>query len=183
MKMANGKWQIKNRNGFTLVELIIVITIIAILSSIGIASFVESSRNASLQTVQDKVESMINVAKSRSLSQTTPVADCNGSLQGYGVLFSSNKEICLYAVCTEGLISSNPPLDCQNTVETYNLPNEISIQNPPLPGPFYFPILSNSIEGLNSPTQVIIEGFGKEKSITVNPSGVVSTGSTPTPAQ
>jgi len=45
------------------------------------------SRNANMQTVQDKVVSMLNVAKSRSLSQTIPSdpLKCNGSLNGYKV--------------------------------------------------------------------------------------------------
>lgn len=175
--------RLNSKKGFTLIELIVVITIIAILSSIGVASFVESSQNASMQTIQDRVITMLGVAKSRSLSQTAPPDNtkCIGSLKGYEVLLQSKQEICLTAICSV----SPTTADCQaeTVIESYTLPNDISFEDAPLPGPFRFPVLSNSIEGLNEPVQIIISGYGKEKSITVSPSGVVTTGATPTPSQ
>ncbi len=72
------------QKGFTLIELIVVFSIISILSTFSIASFVNYSRAQTLDGAKNDVISMLNVAKSRSQSQIIPTG-CSGTLLSYSV--------------------------------------------------------------------------------------------------
>lgn len=171
----------KQNLGFTLVELIVVLAVIAVLSSIGIASFVESSRNASLQTAQDKIVSMLEVAKSRSNSQTAPTTpgSCQGSIRGYGVVFATSNTVCIAVICSDYPTTLDP--NCDNALETYNLPEGVIITNTPLPDPIYMPILKGRFDISDAvEINIQVEGTNKERLIIVNSSGVVAR-ATPTP--
>lgn len=76
--------------GFTLVELITAITIMALLSSIGIASFLNYSRIQELNSATQNVVTMLQQAKASTESQVKPSLSCNpGPLNGYRVKIDS----------------------------------------------------------------------------------------------
>ena len=155
--------------GFTLIELVVVFSVIAVLSSIGIASFVESSRNATLQSAVNEVTSILNIAKSRALSQTKPTDLVCGitsvdSLSGYRVNINTTKpNISLVAVC--GIT----PDSIQGY--QYSLPDGITL--PVGNDSYFFPVLTH---GVDHSGLIIIKGYGnKQTTITVNKSGVITT--------
>lgn len=55
--------------GFTLIELIIVISIMAILTVAGVISFVDYGRSQSVSAVALSMESILQLSRSRALSQ------------------------------------------------------------------------------------------------------------------
>lgn len=72
--------------GFTLIELIVAISILAILSIVGLASFVTFSRSQVLNAATSDVFTMLQVARSRAASQVKPSPQCNDKvLEGYSV--------------------------------------------------------------------------------------------------
>lgn len=160
----------KGSIGFTLIEIIVVFSVIAILSTAGIASFVTYSRSQTVEVAAQDIVAMLNTAKSRALSQVKPVASpCGeagegGVLQGYRVSISANNYR-LSAVCGGN---------------DYFIPNE----NKPIPtsisitagtGTYTFRVLTGGvIEAGVSGTAVTLRGYQDsryEKTITVYPDG------------
>ncbi|MDE2026621.1 MAG: prepilin-type N-terminal cleavage/methylation domain-containing protein [Patescibacteria group bacterium] len=73
-------------NGFTLIELIVVFSIIAILSTAGLAAFVIYSRKQTVNTTVQEIKTAIFNARSRASSQ---VSNCLAGQQfmGYLIVF------------------------------------------------------------------------------------------------
>jgi len=71
--------------GFTLIELIVVITIMATLSTVGIASFVNFGRTQSLNDATANFVTIVQLAKASATSQVKPVTCDPGTLDGYAV--------------------------------------------------------------------------------------------------
>ena len=93
----------KTNNGFTLLELVVSLSVIAILSTIGIASFVSQSKSATLQAATSEVVSEISLAKSRASSQVNNNCKKNGqTLKGYEVLLDMTgyQTYWIYEVCS-----------------------------------------------------------------------------------
>lgn len=70
--------------GFTLIELIIVFSVIAVISLFGIASFINYSKAQAITNDAYNIVNLINTAKANSVSQVKP-SSCNVGkvLQGY----------------------------------------------------------------------------------------------------
>lgn len=147
-------------SGFTLIELIIVFSVIAILSTVGIASFVSYSRAQTLQTAASDFTSVLNVAKSRALAQIKP-GECTGqSLSGYQVDIRSNTVYDLGVVCSGNYYR----------LMTQTLPSNLSFS---LTGQtttisVFFPIISSGVRGAGT---IILTGYGKTKTIVIDNSG------------
>ena len=60
---------LKKSEGFTLLELIVVFSIIAILSTIGVASYTSYARQQLLQGAVNDLSAVLNTAKSKASSQ------------------------------------------------------------------------------------------------------------------
>lgn len=81
------------KKGFTLIELIVVVTIMMILSTTGIASFVTYSRSQELSTATQNFITTLQLAKASAASQVKPLSDtCNAErpLDGYAVTITPN---------------------------------------------------------------------------------------------
>jgi len=164
--------KLNNKKGFTLIELVVVFSVLAVLSAVGIASFVESSRNSSLQSAVNQVTTILNVAKSRALSQTRPVdnsncridasSDVQTPLSGYRVDISGST-ISLTAVCGtfDDLIKEYE----------YTLSDSITIQSD-YPS-FFFPVLTH---GADHSGTITVKGYNnKQTVIKIDESGVITT--------
>lgn len=174
-----------NQLGFTLIEIIIVFSIIAILSLIGVASFVTYGRVASLQSATSDLSSVLLVAKSRAASQVKPassqIPQCNDqtTLNGYKVVLcptaSSNVicdidnsyvmgVICASSSCSDSLCSNIIP----QKIEEATLPNNIVFDPGTTSTSFFYPVISGGVGGAG---QIILEGYGNKKTITVDSTG------------
>jgi type IV fimbrial biogenesis protein FimT len=64
------------RRGFTLVELIVTISVVAILAAIALPSFGNSMRNSRVTTQTNDLLAAINLARSESVTRTRGIAVC-----------------------------------------------------------------------------------------------------------
>ncbi|MEK7518261.1 MAG: prepilin-type N-terminal cleavage/methylation domain-containing protein [Patescibacteria group bacterium] len=157
----------KSQKGFTLVELIVVISVMGVLSFLGVAGLYEYSKVQTLQNAAKDVVSVLNLAKSRALSQVRPsvsICAASGVLNGYLVILASSGggpiNIYRLRINCGGII---------RTILTRTLPkNIVFTQNQS----FFFPILTG---GATAGT-IVIQGYGgsiPNKTIIIDARGVI----------
>jgi len=153
------------QKGFTLIELMVVLSVTAVLGTLGIAGFTTYNQIQVLQTATLDVVSVLNLAKSRSQSQIKPSSLCSsGSLEGYKVEILTPKNYTLYLRCNE-LESS---IDRRVEGEAKVLPSDLNFANNIS---FFFPVQTG---GVQTAGQIDISGYGRSKAITVSSLGGVS---------
>lgn len=162
------------KKGFTLIELVVAFSVIAFLSTVGIASFVNYSRSQALAVSAKDLVNALNLAKSRSLSQVLAPSQCPGqSLIGYEVrLCVPSTPTCL----SEGDYELN--IACSGNifspVETKKLPVNISFdENQTTTTSFLFPILTGGVNMGGGDGTIVLSGYGQTRTIIVNSSGVI----------
>lgn len=148
MKFPISNSQFPIRKGFTLLELIIVISIVAIISTGGTAAFIQYSRSQTLEIAKNEVVSLLNAARSKSQSQVIPSGCTSNSIQGYQVRFDRNiqnpslTDFNLEAVCnlSGGGIQTFP-------VSAKTLPSNISFSagSAGLPVSFVFAVIKSTV--------------------------------------
>lgn len=165
----------KCNSGFTIIELIIVFSIMAIISTVGIASFQAYSNSQKLRTTTLDIKTMLNQARSLSLSQNN-VCAVGSSFQGYAV------ELC----CTNGGINCPPNCTAGNDYEidsicssTYGtiagsgkkLPSGVTIDSSTSQRSYQFiPITGGIVKG----GQIVLDGANNAtQTITVTSSGII----------
>lgn len=117
------RYSIHNKKGFTLVEIVVVLTIILILISISLAAFFSARKQNELSTEIDKLSFAIEQARATALNG-------KGS-GGVGIKFSSST----YEIFIGNTYSSGP----NNKIATVTLPYYISTT---LPSPDYNVVFS-----------------------------------------
>lgn len=156
-----------DQSGFTIIELIVVFSIIAILSVIGVASFVNYSRIQALESAASNLVSALGVAKSRAISQVKPTAtipqcDNNTTLNGYEVVLNTSaNSYVLNVVCSNFHYPVFP---------TVFLPKNITFSPSPTSTTFFFPIISSGVQGSGT---ISLSGYGNLETITVNSIGAI----------
>ncbi|MEX2007565.1 MAG: prepilin-type N-terminal cleavage/methylation domain-containing protein [Candidatus Levyibacteriota bacterium] len=152
----------KRNAGFTLIEISVVVSILSILTTLGIASFVNYSRNQSLQTAALDLVTTLNLAKSRSFSQVKPSECVNQSLEGYRVsILASDDGYQLHAICSGNVYE----------IKEETFPQGITVSSDGTTSrSFLFPVISGGVVGAGS---VVITGYGNSRTITVDSVGTV----------
>jgi prepilin-type N-terminal cleavage/methylation domain-containing protein len=160
------------QKGFTLLELIVVFSIIAILSTIGLASFVSYSKSQTLQSGLNDVTSVLNTAKSKASAQIIPDL-CSGSLVGYGVSIfkSANGSHPANSYTLEATCSGSGVTQISST----NLPSGVSFNAATNTPNIFFSVLTGAvITGAPGNGNIVLSGFSlPNKTITVNSLGVI----------
>jgi len=154
----------RSEKGFTLFEMIIVLSALTILSTIGIASFSSGSKAASVDTALNDIVSTFHLARSRAISQVKPQDSgiCNGALRGYKVdIDINNRSYSLVLVCENNI----------NVISTKILPSNITFNGNTTQTSFFFPVLTGSVEGSG---KVSISGYNKNKTIIVDTVGGIT---------
>jgi len=160
---------LSSREGFTLIELIVVISVAAVVSVIGIAAFVSYNQTQSLNTTAADIANMFSVAKSRAASGVKP-STCSGSLDGYEIrLCGLSGSTCINStsanyeldVRCNGLVAPPPML-------TGKFPTNITFDISTSSRIFSFAVLTG---GFSQAGTIVLTGFGKSKSITVDSLG------------
>lgn len=160
--MKNFKFRITNfklSKGFTLLELIVVFSIMAIIATVGIAAFVNYSKTQSLSTSYLDLKSTLTTAKSYSLSQIKPAECITNELLGYEVsLDVFNNKYSLVAKCR----------GFDKTLKTSSFPANITFNRSlTTSNSFLFPILSKSVAG----GTITIDGYGAQRVIIIDDLG------------
>ncbi|MGA3292119.1 MAG: prepilin-type N-terminal cleavage/methylation domain-containing protein [Candidatus Microgenomates bacterium] len=133
--------------GYTLIELLVSLTIIGILFSVSYVGFRDFSRRQALTGVVKQVQGDLRLAQQDALSGTKPSSGCN-SLDGINFSIDSSTTYSIYYVC-DGAVLPVP------VKPTATLPPEISISNDT--NPIFF-------KGLGSGTNI---PAGSQATITV----------------
>lgn len=174
------------QRGFSLVELLVVIAIMAILLTIGVASYNNFTKSSNLDGASKLFKAHLRLAQNFALSgERIKNADgteaCVGTFNGYYVTLANNAtsyELGQYC-STSGVTQRTP-------TSPINLPTEITIQNLSLSSPVT--ILFQSVRGVtfyscapapcfNSPAAVSAVDFkvssGSTRSISISSDGKI----------
>jgi len=166
------------QQGFTLVELMVAISVSIILGSLGIVGFSNYNRAQVLQTSTNEITTMLNLARSRAQSQIKP-SGCSGTLHGYGVHVSSETTYRLIIFCDTPIV-----------LKEIILPKNVVFPSGSINKTIFFPVqtgTSQILDGVNLESAVncganncmIILSSGEQgKTISVNFLGRVSVGMT-----
>ena len=157
--------QLSSGAGFTLVELIVVISVAAVISVIGIAAFVSFNQSQSLNAAAGDIANMFSLAKSRAASGVKPTPCESQTLNGYQISINiAAKTYELNAIC--------PPITWFILKNTLPDPITFSSEYPPDPTEYFFPVLIGGISASGART-IVLSGFNKTKTITVDSLGNV----------
>lgn len=155
-----------NSAGFTLIELMIVISLIGLMSVVAIASFVSFNQSQTLQSGVNDFVTAIKLAKASAASQVKPntgAATCttNSSLISYQVTIDTNDAYKVVAVCTDGI----------SVASSYSLPKDITFAQGDVSKNISFSLLTGGASGL---TQVTINGYSRSKIISIDKIGKIT---------
>lgn len=164
-----------HERGFTILELIVVFSILAIISTIGIASFQKYGDSQKFRKTVLDIKTLLQKARSQSLSQIN-ICAAGTTFQGYAV------ELC----CQSGGLGCPPNCTTGNDYELDSvcsaayttvpgtgkkLPNGVAIDSSTSPRSFKFiPITGGVVQG----GSIVLNGANSTKqTITVTNSGII----------
>ena len=124
------------KSGYTLIEILVGITIIALIFGFGYVSFREFSRRQALAGAAKEIKGDLRLAQASALSGNKP-EDCTGLLNGFGFRVESAASYKIEADCGTEVYED----------KTVNLPDGVSISTP-FPNPVLFKVLG---QGTNIP--------------------------------
>lgn len=159
-----------SQKGFTLLELIVVFTVIAILSTVGLASFVGYSRTQTLQQSYNDLINNLNTAKSNSFSQVKPPSCNSYTLNGYKLSINTSN---LNPVTKPAWRSYDLSAICSgNTfvVKTVILPTGVSFNNttaipPTTTTNVFFSLLTGGVVGAGN---MVLSAYSNTKTVTIS---------------
>ena len=158
-------------SGFTIIELLVVFTVIAILAGVGLASFVSYSRSQQVNQTANNLKLLINEAKFNSLSVVKTAKSEDGTqvscgsevLTGYTVSVVGNNRLQLSLVCeTSG----------STLLKTVTLPSGVTfVSATPATNCTQIQFGSLTTIAAGVPCSLKVNGFGQTKTITVDAVG------------
>jgi len=152
------------RKGYTLIEILVTLTIIGLLFSFGFAGFRDFSRRQEVVGAGRKVIGDLRLAQQKSLSGEKP-SGCTGSLSTYDFKRVDASSYQIVAVCSGGSVID----------KTQNLPSGLSISSFS-PNPISFKILgrgTNVPVGTNTAITLTQTGTANTTAITINSGGEI----------
>lgn len=171
---------LQNQKGFTLIELIVVFSIMSILALIGIAGFVSYSRTQALSNTVADIKTILSSARSYTGSQVSTTCPSGETFNGYQVRFCTTYAGGTKQVCGQCSANADYELDlvCNNTViypsvVTKRIPSGIRVDGTVCQY-FQFNPISSSVVGSGSITvEYNIPGYVKTQTISVTSAGLV----------
>ena len=147
----------KSCSGFTVVELLIILSLMALLFTLGIAQYNRFNRSQSLVKARDELISNLRLTQSKALGAEKP-SSCLGALSGHKLKFIDNRHYKIVAVCGE-------EIDIKTDIA---LPSGVSKQAGS--NEIFFKVLS---QGSESDVSLVLSGFGETKTVTVSTVGEI----------
>lgn len=177
--MVFKKRYLTNQSGFTLAELLIVIFIMGLLTSLTLVSYRSSEKRYALNQATQQLVSNLRKAQSMAMSGV----GIRGQYCGYGIKvdFGSSPSSYIFYADKSGdcQISNNKYDASDDIIETINLPNQIIIQASSLadlffksPDPTTY-IDQVSISGVSRTITLEVEGGSLNKIITITTAGLI----------
>jgi prepilin-type N-terminal cleavage/methylation domain-containing protein len=121
-------------NGYTLIEILVAITIIVIIFGVGLLNFRDFSRRQSLSSFARQVKGDLSLARENAVSGEKPASvfcSLPNTLDGYSFRLESDTNYVIEAVCSGGDVE----------VKSVDLPLDLSIEAQ-LESPILFKVLS-----------------------------------------
>lgn len=154
------KLLILSSKGFTLVELLVVFSVLSILAVSSLVSFTSYSRSQAVNNEKNALITTLNVARSRAQSQVKPASCAGQTLSGYMVSINTSSETyTLRAFCSSSI----------QPISTTTLPSGVEVFSAS-PADYFFPILT----GAATNGTIVISGYGINQTITVNSNGTIN---------
>lgn len=146
-------------SGYTVIELLVVFSIIAVMAIVSIASFNSFNDSKINDSAVSDVAMLLNTAKSRAISQVKP-SDClNKTLIGYKVVITKPDQYSMFVLCD----NITYPVGT-----TQFLPKNVIFTNNPSA------VFNVSTGILDQPVSINMTGNGINKQININSTGIVS---------
>ena len=149
--------------GFTLIEMLVVFSLLFTFSTVGIASYVQFTNDQSLNAAVGEFSTTLNISRMRAVSQVIPAAatSCAGqTLRGYQInLTPGDRDYEIDILCGGNVVMLNKQKLLDNIC--FN-----SASNTPL--------IFNIADGTTKPAIITINGIDKSKVISIDNAGNVS---------
>lgn len=160
-------------SGFTLIEILVVFSVVSILAGIGIASFASYSRTQEVNQAANNLKVFIGHAKFNALSAVKYSTDEQGikvdcgtaTLSGYSVTKVGNNILDLNQVCADSTT---------NRIKRFTLPSNVTFGLSTTCSEIFFNTLSASPGGV--PCTIVLSGNNLTNTISVDNIGNVSLG-------
>jgi len=153
------KWK---KNGYTLIEILVALTIIGLLFSFGYVSFRDFSRRRTISGVAKSIQGDLRLAQGNAITGQKPIG-CNTTLDTFGFRVVTSSSYTIEANCGATVVS----------VKDINLPEGVSIS--PIPDPLLFKILGQGTNlGAADWTLILTQtGTGNTATVTVTSGGEI----------
>lgn len=167
VSLQSTVYSLRRRQGFSLIELLVAISIAGTLIALGIANYRGYSQRQSLESVVRSVKSDFRLAQEyASIGKKPTVCDSNSTLSGYRFERVDNQSYKISAVC--------PPISPNPVIKTANLPSGYTYSLSPTS--ITFKALSMGLEdfGITGNAYFTInDSLGNSKSISISPKGTI----------
>lgn len=164
--MKNVKWKIQ---AFTLIELLIILTITAFLFTIGFAQYRSFARRQVLTNAHEKLKSDLNLARQLALSGEKINCTSGTTLEGYKITVTNTTRYTINAQCRDLNNSITSPR--ANEVEE-NLPSGITLTY--TTGNILFKVIGQGTD-LSSSAILTLSQSGNQltKTVTITKEGLI----------
>lgn len=167
-KVKSEKLKVKSGTGYTLIEILVSITIIALLFIFGYASFREFSRRQAINSAVRVVRGDLRLAQQQALAGNKPAdPKCNAPnlLDGY-YFRAASTSYTIEAACSG--VSGGPV-----TTKSVSLSSDISM-TAPSPNPILFKVLGQGTNISSTATVVLTQaGTNNTQTITITSGGEI----------
>jgi len=152
----------KSCSGFTLVELLVTLSIIALLFSLGLTQYNRFNRRQILIRAKDNLITELRLAQTKASASEKP-SDCGAApLLGHKLEFTSNRDYQIAAVC-----------DGTSVVVKGDMFLPLGIVKESGPDEILFKVLSQGVDISGEQDIVITDDLGQSQTITVNSVGEI----------
>jgi len=160
------------KKGFTLIEMMVVISIIAIIFSISVSSYVTFNRNQILQQAAEGVRSDLRLAQNKALAGQDPSSSCSAPHTLLGYRFSiSGSSYSISVFCS----SDDPSEPIRTPIKTVDLSSQnITLSTTPAGAKIIFLVLGRGVDlDAVAPTVLTISANNQSRLIDISPEGVI----------
>lgn len=152
-------------------ELLVSISIVVVLTGVGLAAFVSYSRSQALEQTAKDLKSGVEKAKFNNLSQIKP-SGCVGPFTGYRIHFCvTSKANCQNTYDFEIDYQYSSADTCATSIYTYKLPKNVSYSSSSVNCDIAIKSVSGAVSSVPAlPCTIGITGYGLSKTLVIDSS-------------